>query len=197
MCSTRLAGNTGRKNDAKNRHLRTIAQLCQAISSQLRYVDNRKKLVKQQYLPTCPYNMVNFGPLAAEIVSLVWGTPANFNGFLFLAALLHSQTAALNIGRHLYSAGPLSCWALAHISSTRNQKASSQRKYNTERTALASCTLPLQKTLTGICRTVETTKREWKMQGGNCRTGKWQAGIWGSGKWRILTGHTAITHSFV
>ena len=25
--------------------------------------------------------MVNFGPLAAEIVSLVWGTPANYNGF--------------------------------------------------------------------------------------------------------------------
>ena len=24
--------------------------------------------------------MVNFGLLAAEIVSLVWGTPANFNG---------------------------------------------------------------------------------------------------------------------
>jgi len=33
--------------------------------------------------------MVNFGPLAAEIVSLVWGTPANFNGFRVLAALLH------------------------------------------------------------------------------------------------------------
>jgi len=34
--------------------------------------------------------MVNFGPLvAADIVSLVWGTPANFNGFRFLAALLH------------------------------------------------------------------------------------------------------------
>jgi len=32
--------------------------------------------------------MVNFGPLAAEIVSLVWGTPANFNGFGVLAALL-------------------------------------------------------------------------------------------------------------
>jgi len=28
--------------------------------------------------------MVNFGPLAAEIVSLVWGTPANFNGFVIL-----------------------------------------------------------------------------------------------------------------
>jgi len=33
--------------------------------------------------------MVNFGPLAAEIVSLVWGTPGNFNGFCVLAALLH------------------------------------------------------------------------------------------------------------
>ena len=31
--------------------------------------------------------MVNFGPLAAEIVSLVWGTPANFNEFRVLAAL--------------------------------------------------------------------------------------------------------------
>ena len=32
--------------------------------------------------------MVNFGPLAADIVSLVWGTPGNFNGFRVLAALL-------------------------------------------------------------------------------------------------------------
>ena len=68
--------------------------------------------------------MVNFGPLTAEIVSLVWGTPGNFNGFRVLAALLHgtlvvgvSQTAALNRGRHLYLAGRPSRWALAHISS--------------------------------------------------------------------------------
>ena len=81
------------------------------------HIDNRKKIVKQQYLPTYSYNMVNFDPLAAEIVSLVWGTPANFNRFRVLAALLHSQTAALNRGRHLYSAGRLSRWALAHISS--------------------------------------------------------------------------------
>ena len=38
---------------------------------------------------TWPYNMVNFGPLAAEIVSLVWGTPGYLNGFRVLAALLH------------------------------------------------------------------------------------------------------------
>jgi len=33
--------------------------------------------------------MVNCGPLAAEIGPVVWGTPANFNGFRVLAALLH------------------------------------------------------------------------------------------------------------
>jgi len=119
--------------------------------------------------------------LAAEIVSLVWGTPANFNGFRVLASLLQlrrsteaNQTlhnvwplpglvdyiyifggccsvtefcqvqnslcvvqvfrspignvtarqsssgrepnfAALSTGRHLYSAGRPSRWALAHI----------------------------------------------------------------------------------
>jgi len=37
--------------DAKNRHLRTIAQICPAISSQLRHVSTTgKKLFKQQYL---------------------------------------------------------------------------------------------------------------------------------------------------
>jgi len=35
--------------------------------------------------------MVNFGPLVAEIGLPVWGTPANFNGFRVLAALLHSS----------------------------------------------------------------------------------------------------------
>ena len=33
--------------------------------------------------------MVNFGLLAAEIGAPVWGTPANFNGYRILAALLH------------------------------------------------------------------------------------------------------------
>jgi len=33
--------------------------------------------------------MLNFGLLTAEICWRVWGTPANFNGFRVLAALLH------------------------------------------------------------------------------------------------------------
>ena len=52
-----------------------------------------EKIVKQQYLLYMPHNMVNFDPLAAEIVSLVWGTPANFNCFRVLAALLQGALA--------------------------------------------------------------------------------------------------------
>jgi len=38
--------------------------------------------------------MVNFSPLTAEIGLGVWGTPANFNGFRVLAALLHSSSSS-------------------------------------------------------------------------------------------------------
>jgi len=48
--------------DPKNCHLCTIAQLCRAISSQLRHVSTiGKKPVKHQYLPHMSPNMVNFG----------------------------------------------------------------------------------------------------------------------------------------
>jgi len=41
--------------------------------------------------------MVNFDPLAAEIGLPVWGTPANFNGFRVLAALVHgSQVVSIS-----------------------------------------------------------------------------------------------------
>jgi len=54
-------------------------------------IDNQKKnLLGSNISSTSPHNMVNFSPLAAEIVLLVWGTPANFNGFRILVALLHS-----------------------------------------------------------------------------------------------------------
>jgi len=33
--------------------------------------------------------MANLGPLAAEIGRVIWGTPANFNGFRVFAVLLH------------------------------------------------------------------------------------------------------------
>jgi len=90
MCCTRCAGNAGPKRSPKIRHLGTIAQLCQTISSQLRHVSTIGKNVSNSNTsPTCRSNMVNFGLRAAEIVSLVWDTPANFNGFRVLAGLLH------------------------------------------------------------------------------------------------------------
>jgi len=80
------------KKSPKSRRLRTIVQLCLAISSQLNArTDNGKNLLSSNASSTCPDNMVNFGILAAEIDPVVWGTPANFNGFRVLAALLHGS----------------------------------------------------------------------------------------------------------
>jgi len=61
--------------------LRTIAQLCRAISSQLRHVSTIGKKLLNSNISTRPRNMVNFDPLAAETDWRVWGTPANFKRF--------------------------------------------------------------------------------------------------------------------
>jgi len=98
MCYKRLAENTGHKNYAKNCHLCTIAQLCRAISSQLRHVLTiEKNLLNSNISSTCPHNMVNFGPLTAEIGWRVWSIPANFNS-------LGRVIFAFNRGRHVHSA---------------------------------------------------------------------------------------------
>jgi len=52
-------------------------------------IDNRKRITKQQYVLQMSHNMVKYGPLAAEIDPVFWGTPANFNRYRVLAALLH------------------------------------------------------------------------------------------------------------
>ena len=53
------------------------------------YQQSEKSLLNSNVSPTCPHNIVNFGPLAAEICWRVWGIPANFNRFCILTALLH------------------------------------------------------------------------------------------------------------
>ena len=53
------------------------------------YRQSEKNLLNSNTSSTSPDNMVNFGPLAAETGLPVLGTPANFNGFRVLAALLH------------------------------------------------------------------------------------------------------------
>jgi len=81
MCCKWLAGNTGRKKSTKIRHLRTITQLCLAVSLQLRQLKHQYRLhMSPQY--------GELQPLTVEIDLPVWGTPANFNGFRMLPSLL-------------------------------------------------------------------------------------------------------------
>jgi len=53
------------------------------------YRQSEKNLLSTNMSSTCSDNMVNFGPLTADIGSGVWGTPTNFNWFRVLAGLLH------------------------------------------------------------------------------------------------------------
>ena len=83
MWCKQLVGNAEPQKSPKISHLSTIAQPCRAIFSQLRHVLTvGKKLVRQQYFPTCLHNMVNFGPLTAEIGSLVWAPQQISTGFV-------------------------------------------------------------------------------------------------------------------
>jgi len=54
------------------------------------YRQLEKKLLNSNTSSKCPHNMVNFGPLTAEIGSGVWGIPANFYEFHVLAASLRN-----------------------------------------------------------------------------------------------------------
>ena len=61
MCCRQLAEIQDAKLTQKNRHLRTIAQLCRAESSQLRHVSTvGKKIVKQQYVLQMPSQYSKF-----------------------------------------------------------------------------------------------------------------------------------------
>jgi len=75
-CCARLDKNTGRKKIAKKsrsgHHPTTLSGYIFATKT---CIDNRKKLLSSNVSSTCPHNMVNFGPVAAETVSFLWGTP--------------------------------------------------------------------------------------------------------------------------
>jgi len=78
------------KNSPSGHHCTTLSGCIFATKV---CIDNRKKLLnsKANISSTCPHNIANFGPLAAEIGLGVWGTPANFNGFRVLPSLLQRR----------------------------------------------------------------------------------------------------------
>ena len=157
--------------DAKNRHLGTIAQLCRAISLQLRHVltIGKKILLSSSISSTCSHNMVNFGPVAADIGPVVLGHPYKFQRVSRLRSVTarHSSSGhqpnfvALNRGRHLYLAGRPSRWALAHISSF----VSLTRLYYDRVTLMflnrfiRAHSLTISKTLIFVCRLSNSTLR--------------------------------------
>ena len=102
-------------------HHRTTLSGC-IFAAEARVDNQKKNLLNNNTSSTCPHNMVNFGLLTAEICWRVWDTPASFNGFRILAALLHgtlvvcvSHTLQRWTDGATYSAGRPSRWALAHI----------------------------------------------------------------------------------
>ena len=116
MCCTCLAGNTGCKNDAKNRHLRTIEQFCWDVSSQLRHISTiGKTLVKQQYLLQMFPQYGELWPTTGWDRSGSLGTSANFKGFRVLAVLLHG-TSVVGISQTLlhWTEGATYIWQGGH-----------------------------------------------------------------------------------
>jgi len=93
-CCTWLAESTGRKKSPRIpiwAPSHKFVKLSGYIFGTKACIDNRKKVLNSNTSSTCPDNMVNVGPLAAEIDLPVWGTHANFNGFRVLAAFLQRR----------------------------------------------------------------------------------------------------------
>jgi len=89
------------------------------------HIDNRKKIVKQQYLLHMSPQYGELRPTSGWDRSGSLGHPCKFQRVSSLGCVTarHCSSgrqpdfAALNRGRHLYSAGRPSRWALAHICS--------------------------------------------------------------------------------
>ena len=96
----------------------TIAQLCWAISSQLRHVSTiGKKLVKQQYVLHMSHDMVNFGLLAAEIC-WEFGAPLQIStGFASWQRYCTASSSGRQPNFAALNRWRPSRWAFAHISS--------------------------------------------------------------------------------
>jgi len=102
MCCAQLAGNAGPKKWPKIRHLGTIAQLCRAISSQLRQVSTiGKKPVKQQYLLHMSSQYGELRPISGWNLLASLKHPCKFQQVSRLGALLHS-TLVVGISQTLW-----------------------------------------------------------------------------------------------
>jgi len=124
MCCTLLAGNAGPKKITKNspsgHHPTTLSDSSIATKA---CIDNRKKVLKQQYLLHVFQQYSELQPTIGWDPLASLGHPSTFQRVSRLGSVTarhyssgrHVNIAALNRGRQLYSAGRSSRWALAHI----------------------------------------------------------------------------------
>jgi len=113
-CCTRLAENSGRKKSPKNRHLCTIAQLLLGYILETKaHMDNRTKLVTQQYLPQMSSQYGELRPTNGWDWSSSLGHPSKFQRVSRLGSVTAQYSssgrqpsfAALNGGRHYIRQG--------------------------------------------------------------------------------------------
>jgi len=88
MCCTRLAEIQEAKFTQKNAICAPSHNVGLCLRNEGIHRQSEKRLLNSNTSSTCSQNMVNFGPLTAEISWRVWGTPADFNGFHVLASFV-------------------------------------------------------------------------------------------------------------
>jgi len=128
MCCTWLAENTEPKKSPSGHHRTNLSRYIFATKA---HIDNREKSVKQQCLPDLSSQYCELQPTSGWDLLASLGHPCKFQQVSRLGSVSarHSSSgrqtncAALNRGRHLYSAGRPSRWALAHISSSEGNVA--------------------------------------------------------------------------
>jgi len=101
-CCTRLAEKYRRQKVAKNRHLGTIAQLCRAISSQLRHISAiGKKLVKQHYVLHMSPQYGELRPTSGWDASGSLGHPCRFQPLSRLGSVTARHCIVVDVSQTL------------------------------------------------------------------------------------------------
>jgi len=121
MCCARLAGNARPKNSPSGHHRTTMSG--DIFTTKTRIDNQKKKLVQRQCLHHMSSQYGELRPTSGWDLLASLRHPCKFQRVLHLGSVTarHSSSgrqpnfAALNRGRHLYSAERPSRWALAHI----------------------------------------------------------------------------------
>jgi len=105
----RLAGNAGPKKSPSGPHHTTLSGY---IFTTKAHIDNRIKTCKTAMSPHMSSHYIELRPTSSW---RVWGTPANFNGFHVLAALLHG-TLVVDVSQTLrrWTEGATYIWQGGH-----------------------------------------------------------------------------------